>query len=189
VVSFHADEVHDVTRGFGDGIDHPGDYLDAFASFVRNSLRDFPVLLAVAQKPRELTRTQLLKIKTILDAAGYSETALRSAWREMTNVDIAASILGHIRQAALGDPLVPYAERVDRALRTVLASHAWTPIQRKWLDRVAQRVRDEQVADPTLLDEGAFKADGGFKRLNKIFEGRLSEILADFQEEIWRRAG
>jgi type I restriction enzyme, R subunit len=25
VVSFHADEVHDVTRGFGDGIDHPGD--------------------------------------------------------------------------------------------------------------------------------------------------------------------
>ncbi len=31
-----------------------------------------------------------------------------------TNEDIAASIIGFIRQAALGDPLIPYADRVER---------------------------------------------------------------------------
>jgi type I restriction enzyme, R subunit len=188
VISFHSDEIHEVTRGYGKGIEQPGDYLDAFTAFVQNNLRNFPVLLAVAQKPRDLTRAQLRAIKGILDAAGYSETALRSAWREKTNVDIAASILGHIRQAALGDPLVPYGERVNRALRKILASQPWSAVQRRWLERIAHPIKMEQVADPALLEEGIFKEDGGFKRLNKIFEGRLPEILADFQEEIWRKA-
>jgi type I restriction enzyme R subunit len=41
----------------------------------------------------------------------------RLAWRELTNQDIAARIVGYIRQAAIGDALVPYEQRVDRACR------------------------------------------------------------------------
>ena len=37
----------------------------------------------------------------------------------MTNEDIAATITGFIRQAALGDPLVPYNGRVERAINKV----------------------------------------------------------------------
>jgi type I restriction enzyme R subunit len=71
----------------------------------------------VTQRPRELTRQQLKELGLALDQAGYTEAALQTAWRETSNQDIAASILGFIRRAALGDPLVPYAERVDRALQ------------------------------------------------------------------------
>jgi hypothetical protein len=50
---------------------------------------------------------------------GFSETNLQVAWREMTNEDIAASIIGFIRQAALGDALVPYGDRVDKAMKKI----------------------------------------------------------------------
>jgi len=55
-------------------------------------------------------------------AERYSETRLVTAWREMTNQDIAARIVGFIRQAAIGDALVPYEQRVDRALQTMTPS-------------------------------------------------------------------
>jgi len=188
IVSLHEDAIREVSHGFGDGIDRPEEYLGAFDSFIRNQLDKVPALLVVTQRPRELTRQQLQEIRRLLDAASYSEVALRAAWREATNQDVAASIIGHIRRAALGDALVPYPERVDRALRKILGSRVWTQPQRKWLERIAQQIKSEVVVDRSSFDEGAFKADGGFRKLNKTFAGRLPEILAELQDEIWRQA-
>jgi len=64
----------------------------------------------------ELTHKQLRELALELDKAGFSEASLATAWREMTNQDIAARIVGYIRQAAIGDPLVPYDQCVDSAL-------------------------------------------------------------------------
>ena len=49
---------------------------------------------------------------------------MQVAWREMTNADIAASIIGFIRQATLGDALVPYEERVDKAMKKMVQDAA-----------------------------------------------------------------
>jgi type I restriction enzyme R subunit len=119
-----------------------------------------PALLVVTQRPRELTRAQLKELRAALDAAGYSEATLRSAWRDATNQDIAASIIGYIRQAALGDALVPYEERVDRALKKILESQRWTAPQRKWLERIGQQLKQETVVDKAALDRGQFRTQG-----------------------------
>jgi type I restriction enzyme R subunit len=101
----------------------------------------------------------------------------------MTNEDIAASIIGFIRQAALGDALVPYGDRVDKAMQKILASRAWTAPQRKWLERIGQQLKTEVIVDREALDRGAFKAQGGgFERLNRTFEGRLEEILGEINK-------
>jgi type I restriction enzyme, R subunit len=141
--------------------------------------------LVVTQRPRELTRQQLKELRLALDLAGYSQANLQTAWRNATNEDIAASIIGFIRKAALGDALIPYDERVDRSMKQILASRAWTPPQRKWLERIGKQVKVEYVVDRTALDEGAFQADGGFKRIDKVFDGKLELILADIQERLW----
>lgn len=189
IISLHPDSVIEVSHGYGDGFDRPEDYLEGFKSFVQNSLNQIPALLTVVQRPRDLTRAQLREVKQILDAAHYSETALRVAWREMTNQDIAASIVGHIRQAALGDPLLPYSERVDRGLRQILSSHPWTQPQRKWLERIGNRLKEEGIVDRETFEQGAFKTEGGFKRLDRVFEGRLADLLGDLQEAVWQQAG
>src|SRR5262249_57811263 len=96
-----------------------------------------PALLVVPQRPLDLTRTQLRELRLQLDQAGFSEAHLRTAWRETTNQDIAASVIGFIRHVALGQPLLAHRERVQAALQTILTRQSWTTPQRQWRQRIA----------------------------------------------------
>lgn len=185
LISRHADELRRVERGYGNA-QKPEDYLDSFGAYLRENINKIPALIVVTTRPRELTRAQLKELRLMLDLAGYSEKTLQVAWREMTNADIAASIIGFIRQATLGDALVPYEERVDKAMRKILASQNWTPPQRQWLERIGKQLKVETIVDREALDQGEFKSQGGFTRINKIFNGSLETILVQINEELWR---
>jgi type I restriction enzyme R subunit len=190
VVSEHADRVMEVRSGYGASGDRaPGDYLESFRAFLAENANRLPALLVVTQRPRELTREELRKLELALDEAGYSETAVQSAWRDQKNEDIAATIVGYIRQLALGSALVPYVERVDRALARLKKQHKLTAPQSKWLDRIGAQVKLETVVDKASLERGEFKANGGFKRLNNVFDGKLDALLGELAEEVWRDAG
>lgn len=189
-ISDHEDKLDDLSHGFPVG-QKPEDFLDAFADFIRSKSNDLPALQAILTRPRNLTRTHLKELILELDRAGFSETNLAAAWKQMTNQEIAARIIGYIRQAALGDPLVPFKERVDHALQTLLASRSWTTPQREWLKKLAAQTKANTIVDRAALDEPAliFKAEGGgFRRLNKIFDGDLKTILAQFNDSVWNQA-
>ena len=91
----------------------PEAMIEAFERYVRENMNSVPALIAATQRPRELTRKDLKALAVLLDDKGFSETSLRTAYGRARNADIAAHIIGFIRQAALGDPLVPYPTRVD----------------------------------------------------------------------------
>ena len=180
-----SDQVVAVTRGYGkdaDGndIDRPEDFLDGFTAFVKDpaNLNAIAALKVVVQRPRELTRADLRALRLALDQKGFSEAKLRRARADAKNQDIAASIIGFVRQAALGDPLVPYADRVRAAMGKVLASRAWTDPQKKWLKRIGDQVEKEIGVDRIALDAAPFSKDGGFSRLNNVFNGELEAALS-----------
>jgi type I restriction enzyme R subunit len=187
-ISHHPDAVVDVTRGYGEA-KKPEDFLDSFRDYVRANINTIAALKLVVQRPRDLTRADLRALRMALDQKGYSEANLRRAWADAKNVDIAASIIGYVRQAALGDPLVPYAERVKAAMARVLAARKWSDPQKRWLRRIAEQVEKEIVVDRHALDREPFAADGGFARLNKVFDGELEGLLSGINEEMWRKAG
>ena len=190
VVSETADELREVTRGYGKhGSRPPGDYLVAFRDFVSSNMNKLPALLVVTQRPRDLTREDLRALKLALDQEGYNEKSVQTAWREQKNEDIAATIIGYIRQLAVGSPLLPYAERVDHALARIRKNHKFTDPQVKWLNRIANQVKLETVVDRASLDTGQFKTDGGFARLNKVFDGKLEGLLGELADEVWKDAG
>lgn len=186
-ISHHPDELAEISRGYGGGV-KPEDFLDGFTAFVRGNINKIAALTVVVQRPRDLTRSQLRALKLELDGMGYSETALRTAWQDARNEDIAASIVGFIRQAAIGDPLVPYPERVQAAMRRILVSRQWTDPQRRWLRRIGEQLEQEIVVDREALDQEPFRADGGFTRLNKVFGGTLESVLSQIGEEVWKQA-
>jgi type I site-specific restriction endonuclease len=141
--------------------------------------------------PRELTRKQLRELALELDKAGFSEASLATAWREMTNQDITARIVGYIRQAAIGDPLVPYDQRVDSALQKLLASRPWSTPQRQWLQKIAAQTKANMLVDREALDDPdlVFRREGGgFARLDRIFGGELQQVLDTFNESLWATA-
>lgn len=178
------DTIRPTTRGYGAG-DRPDDFIDAFTAFVRDNENQIAALNIVLTRPRDLTRETLRELQLALDARHFSENSLRAAWRDKTNEDIAASIIGFVRQAALGDPLVPYAERVDRAIRKVGARHGVTDAQRRWLEQIGREMKARTVVDRAALDEPPFAQQGGFRRLDKIFDGSLQTILEEIAAETW----
>lgn len=187
IVSDAPDSLRRTERGYG-AAKKPDDYLESFREFITTNINLIPALLVVTQRPRDLTRKQLRELMLQLDQAGFSETALRTAWRETTNQDIAATIIGHIRHAATGSPLVPYRERVAKAVQKILSSRPWTQPQRKWLERIGKQLEVETIVDREALDRGEFQAQGGFTRLNKIFDGHLEELLHELTDTIWQIA-
>jgi type I restriction enzyme R subunit len=187
LVSTHADALHGVETGYG-GAKKPEDYIESFRAFLKNNGNKIPALMAVLTRPRELTRRQLRELRMALDTAGFPETSLHTAYRETTNQDIAAGIIGYIRQAALGDALVPYEQRVDKALQNIFSSRPWSAPQRDWLKKLGEQTKVNLVVDREALDEPdlIFKREGGgFTRLDKLFDGNLQTVLDQFNESIW----
>jgi type I restriction enzyme, R subunit len=189
-ISYHEDRLVGTERGYGN-VKRPEDYLNEFSSFIRTQGNAIPALVVVLTRPRELTRKQLRELALELDKAGFSEANLATAWREMTNQDIAARIVGYIRQAAIGDPLVPYEQRVDKSLQKILTSRTWTAPQRQWLQKIAAQTKANVIVDRDAFDDPdlIFKREGGgFSRLDRIFGGQLQQVLESFNELLWQPA-
>ncbi|GHD74557.1 type I restriction-modification system endonuclease [Vogesella fluminis] len=165
----------------------PADYLDSFADFIQRSLNQSAALSLVVTRPKDLTRAQLKEIRLLLDENGFAESKLKSAWRNATNQEVAASIIGYIRRAAIGEALVPFELRVANAMQKIYARHSWSTIQRKWLERIAKQLNHEVVIDRDFVNH-AFARDGGAQQLERILGTQLPAVLDALAEELWSSA-
>jgi len=184
LISDHEDELVSHKRGYGKG-EKPEDYLNEFKAFIIDNMNKIPALAIVCQRPRELTRQTLKELKLALDQHGYTEPNLRTAWREWKNEDITADIISFVRRQALGDPLVSHEDRIRKAMKKVYSLEKWTKIQRQWLERIEKQLIAETVFERKDFDKGAFKAHGGFARLNKIFQGNLNAVLDEINNALY----
>ena len=187
ILSDHEDKLRRIERGYGDNT-RPEDYLESFKAFIHAQRDLIPALTAVLTRPQELTRKDLRDLKFQLERQGFTMTALNSAWQETTNQDLAAGIMDFIRQAANSEPIIPYSERVERALQRLLSSQTWSGPQRDWLKKIAAQTKVNEIVDRETIEDPdqLFKREGGgYNRLDKIFSGELKTILERFNESLW----
>ncbi len=183
VISDHDDEIRERSQSYGVH-KRPEDYLDSFNAFIKEQINQSAALAVVVNQPSDLTRQQLKDVKVLLDNHGYSEANLQSAVRNHTNQDIAASIIGHIRRAALGEPLKPFEQRVADAMDRLYTQHDWTPNQRKWLGKLAKQLTKEVILDRDTVNQlPAFQ--GGAKQLDKVLGEQLDSVLEELNEAMW----
>ena len=175
-------------QSYGASYQKPADYLQSFTQFIREQINQSAALSVVVNRPRDLTREQLREVKLLLDGAGFAEAHIKSAWRNYSNQDIAASIIGYIRQAALGEALIPFEQRVQNAMQRIYNQHAWTPVQRTWLERLAKQLLHETVIDQAFVNQ-IFARDGGAKRLDKLLDSQLESVLDQLNEYLWQQVG
>ena len=183
-ISEHEDTLVSVEDVFTNAAS-PEDYITAFERFVRENMNAVPALIAATQRPRELTRAELKSLAAALGEKGFTEAELRRAYGRVRNADIAAHVIGFVRQAAIGDPLVPYAARVQNALDRMEAARPWTPKQRQWLRRIGRALLEQPVGDREILEQPLFKAQGGWAAVDRDFDAHLAEVLGDLNEAIW----
>jgi type I restriction enzyme R subunit len=73
-------------------------------------------------------------------------------------------------------------------MKQILTSRPWTVPQRKWLERIGKQLEAEVIVDHEAFEHGQFKAEGGFARLNKVFDGKLDDILKEIADAVWQMA-
>lgn len=184
LVSEHADQVIGVERGYGKA-EKPEDYILSFKKYIEENRNTILALQTICTKPKELDRQSLKELKLLLDQQGYNELTLKTAWKNAKNQDLAADIISFIRTLALDTDLVSHEDRIKKAVNKVKAMREWNKIQLKWIDRFEVQLLKETVLTKADLDANPFKEDGGFVRLNKIFENDLENILVVLNENLY----
>lgn len=184
LVAEHPDEFLGTERGYGKG-KKPEDYLESFARFIKENQNKITALKIICTRPKELDRKSLRELLIALAQEGFNETSLNAAWKDARNEDIAADIISFIRTLAVGNALMNHEERIKKAIAQVRKMQKWTIIQDKWIDRFEKQLLRESILQQKDLDEDPFSEAGGYQRLNKIFENRLSEVLDTINENLY----
>lgn len=176
-ISNEQDELLSHERSYG-GATKPEDYLKEFRDFIDNNMNQIAALNIVATRPKELTRAELKELKLTLDRNNFSETMLQTAWKQMTNEEIAADIISFVRQRSMDDALISKEERIHSAIvKTKVAHPDMSKIQIGWLDKIEAYLMKETVLNKESFDAEAFKNKGGYNAVNKAFAGKLDEII------------
>lgn len=184
VISDHKDKLRERFQDYN-GFKRPQDYLESFNQFIQAHRNEQIALMVAVNKPSDLTREQLKDLRQLLDSNGFTETTLNKAFSRQSNQDIAAGIIAHIRRAALGESLVPFSERAEKAMQKLYAKHPdLTPVQKRWLERLKKQLVKEVMLDKQSVNEW-FKRDGGAKQLDKLLGESLEQFLAELREAIW----
>lgn len=184
LVSEHDDEFLGTERGYGKG-KKPEDYLDGFKQFIEENRNKIAALQIICTRPAELDRASLKELKLLLDQQGYTTRSLNAAWKAAKNEDIAADIISYIRTLALGSSLISHEQRIRNAVEKVRAMKEWTKVQHNWIDRFEKQLLQEDVIRVEDLDSEPFNQDGGYERLDKVFEHNLGKVLEVMNENLY----
>lgn len=186
-VSEHEDESRGIERGYGNS-QKPEDYIQSFKQFITENLNKIAALQIICTRPQELDRKSLKELRIQLDQLGFNQRTLNTAWKATRNVDIAADIISFIRTMALGDALISHEKRIRRAVEKVRAMKSWNKIQQKWIDRFENQLLSENILQHDDLNQAPFNENGGFDRLNKVFEEQLDQLIIQLNENLYQTA-
>lgn len=184
LVSEHQDEWLGTERGYGNA-DKPEDYLDNFSKFIKENQNKITALNIVCTKPSELDRKSLRELQLALDQEGFNARSLIIAWKDSKNEDIAADIISFIRTLAVGSSLISHEERIKRAEEKIRNMQEWNKVQNKWIDRIEKQLLKETVLRVEDLNDSPFADEGGFDRLDKIFEHHLADVITQLNENLY----
>ena len=185
LVSNRADEVYEVTRGFGKG-QEPKDYLDSFSKYLEENRNKIEALEIVCTRPADLTLADLRKLSMTLDTNGYNTIQLNTAVQKVTNEECAADIITLVRRYAIGSPLISHEERIHNAIKKLNKAHNFTAGEKKWIDRIEKYLINESVLNVQTFDEYmAWRNQGGFAKVNKIFNNQLSSIIKELNTYLY----
>lgn len=189
VISDAEDELISHTRGYGSG-SRPEDYLNAFSEYVQTNMNKIAALQIVCTRPKDLTRESLKGLRLALDREGFTTRQLNTAVSELTNEEIAADIISLIRRYAIGSELIGHEARIRRAVDKLKRAHTFTKQELNWLSRMEKYLMEESVLNVTVFDEdGRFKAQGGFAKINKVFGNKLESIILELNEYLYDDGG
>lgn len=171
-----------------DGMEYkPEDYLQAFERFVRANGSHIEALQILLARPQDWSTEALKDLRETLTKTPerFTEANLRKAF-EAKHHKALIDIISMVKSAADEDAELFTAEqRVNLAVAVISQSRDLTADQVKWLDYIRQHLIQNLSIDRSDFDTVPVLANrGGWGKANRVFDGHLSELLADVQKEL-----
>ncbi len=185
IISDKSDRVIQVSRGFGAG-QAPADYLESFEIYLKTNRTKIEALEIICTRPADLTLKDLRNVSMTLDAHGFNSMQLNTAITQLTNEECAADIITLVRCYAIGSPIVSHEERIRNAVKKLCKAHNFTAIEKKWIDRIEKYLINESILNAKTFDEfPAWKNQGGFSKVDKIFGSTLHSIIRELNTYLY----
>lgn len=165
----------------------PEDYLQAFERFVHENRAHLEALQILLARPEEWSTEALRSLRETLSKAPerFTEDNLRRAF-EAKHHKALIDIISMVKRAAIdGSSLLTAEERVDAAVAHVAAGRDLSQDQAKWLDYIRLHLIQNLTIDRDDFDIVPVLANrGGWGKANRVFDGKLAELLADVHKEL-----
>lgn len=108
----------------------------------------------------------------------------------MTNVEITADIISLIRRYAIGSALISHEIRIHNAVEKLKQAHDFGTAELAWIGRMEKYLMEESVLNIDVFDEdGRFRSQGGFARMNQVFKNQLESIVQELNEYLYDDGG
>jgi type I restriction enzyme, R subunit len=165
----------------------PTEYLEAFASFVHEHQDQVQAISILLSSPSGWGAAPLSELRQALTQAPehFTEANLQRAFNAAHNKAL-VDIISMVKRAAVEtSPLLTAEERVNQAVDHVIADRTLTEAQAKWMEYIRQHLvanlsieQEDFEAIPVLSDHG------GWGRANRVFDGQLTGLLEELNEEL-----
>lgn len=165
----------------------PADYIQEFSKFVRENEDKVEALRILLARPDAWGTRPLRELRTSLLTAPqrFTEENLRRAF-EATSHKAMADIISMVKKAAKeSSPLFTAEERVQQAIDRISLGRHFSDEQVRWLDYIRQHLIANLSIDREDFDTvPVLSSQGGWGRANRVFDGRLPDIVADLNREV-----
>lgn len=165
----------------------PTDYLKLFETFVKENPEHIEAIEILLKRPKDFHTDELKKLKQKLSMKPddlldkFTERNLRRAYNKEL-----ADIISIIRHATKGEELLTAETRINKAIEKVKAKRKFTEAQNKWLELIRQHLIANLLIEKDDIDSLPIFTRQGIssRKLNKIFDNKLEEILRDINEAV-----
>lgn len=165
----------------------PEDYLQAFASFVRQNPAQVEAIRILLNRPRDWSTAALAELRNKLKSAPERFTVELLQKAHQLRYDKAlADIISMVKRAARdAEPLLTAEERTARAVERIAAGRQFSPQQRDWLERIRAHLVENLSIDRDDFEWApVLTRAGGWMAADRVFEGKLGELVESLNEAI-----
>ncbi|MBN8722753.1 MAG: DEAD/DEAH box helicase family protein [Acidobacteria bacterium] len=172
----------------GLGKEHkPEDYLKAFERFVKENPNQIDAISILLNRPQNWGTDALSELQNKISSSSEHFTiANLQKVHEFQYKKALVDIISMVKHAAQSDqPLFTAEERINRAIEKVSANQTFTPEQQEWLERIRKAIVETLSIDQEDFDTiPILSREGGWGRANRVFNGRLLELIKNINEAI-----
>ena len=165
----------------------PADYLSAFETYIRDNAEQVDAISILLSRPQAWNPDALKELRDALARAPehFTETNLQRAYQVARHKAL-VDIISMVKRASIStSPLLTAEERVNEAVKRVTDDLELTVDQAKWTEYIRQHLVANLSIDREDFDYVPVLSNrGGWLRADRVFGGKLSELLEQVNKEL-----